>query len=235
MIEAAKRSGRAVSVGLIGNAAPIREIADRGVVPDVVTDQTSAHDPINGYLPSGWSVEEWIERTARRSRGHPGGRQALHGGASPRDLALRAKGAVAVDYGNNIRAMAREAGVADAFSYPGFLPRPTCGRCFASARGRFGGLRCQAIQTTSFAPMTRCANSFPTNPSLNSWLEKARAHVRFQACRHASAGSASASAIAWVLRSMNGRARRGFGADRDRARSYLDFGSVASPIARPRA
>src|SRR5262245_45166926 len=98
MIDAAKASGKPVSVGLIGNAAEIyREIVERGIVPDVVTDQTSAHDPINGYLPIGWSVEEWIERRERDPKGTAAAAKQSMAEQVRAILALRAKGAVTVD------------------------------------------------------------------------------------------------------------------------------------------
>src|SRR5438046_4599686 len=121
--EEAKRTGRALSVGLIGNCADVLpELARRGFVPDVLTDQTSAHDSLNGYIPLGLTVEqavalragapaEYVRRSVASIVAHV---QAI--------LALKRRGAVTFDYGNNIRAQARDAGVADAFEIPGFVP-----------------------------------------------------------------------------------------------------------------
>ncbi|MCV9916998.1 urocanate hydratase, partial [Burkholderia pseudomallei] len=123
MIDEAKRAGKPVSVGLLGNAADVfSEIVARGITPDCVTDQTSAHDPINGYLPQGWSVEQWREaqkvdpqsivKAAKQS-------MAVQVRAM---LALQERGAATLDYGNNIRQMALEMGVDNAFDFPGFVP-----------------------------------------------------------------------------------------------------------------
>lgn len=123
MIEEAKRTGKPVSVGLLGNAADVfTELVERGITPDCVTDQTSAHDPINGYLPQGWSVARWrdaqkvdprsIVQVAKQS-------MAVQVRAM---LTLQARGAATLDYGNNIRQMALEMGVENAFDFPGFVP-----------------------------------------------------------------------------------------------------------------
>ncbi len=123
IIEQANRDRKPVSVGLLGNAADIfPELVRRGIRPDAVTDQTSAHDPVNGYLPKGWSVSEWesrremdpkaVNRAARAS-------MAEHVRAM---LDFHRMGIPVVDYGNNIRQMALEEGVKDAFDFPGFVP-----------------------------------------------------------------------------------------------------------------
>src|SRR5439155_16609561 len=117
------REGKAVSVGLVGNAADVcSELVRRGITPDVVTDQTSAHDPLNGYLPQGWTLSQWREtaktnpeRVIRAAKAS----MAVHVRAM---LELQRRGAVALDYGNNIRQMAKDEGVADAFAIPGFVP-----------------------------------------------------------------------------------------------------------------
>ena len=112
-----------VSVGLLGNAADVcSELVARGITPDVVTDQTSAHDPLNGYLPRGWTIAEWRDRAKtdpeeviRAAKAS----MAVHVRAM---LELQKRGAAALDYGNNIRQMAKDAGVANAFDIPGFVP-----------------------------------------------------------------------------------------------------------------
>ncbi len=123
LIERATRERKAVSVGLLGNAAEVLpELLRRGVRPDAVTDQTSAHDPVNGYLPEGWTLERWdelrasdpraVETAARRS-------MAKHVEAM---LAFQKLGIPVFDYGNNIRQVALDEGVKDAFAFPGFVP-----------------------------------------------------------------------------------------------------------------
>jgi len=155
MIEQAGKTRKPVSVGLLGNAVDIfPELVRRGVRPDAVTDQTSAHDPINGYLPKGWTIAQWeqrrgsdpkaVDRAARVS-------MAEHVRAM---LAFHRLGIPVVDYGNNIRQMAFEEGVADAFDFPGFVPayiRPL----FCRGIGPFRWPRCRAIPRTSTAPTPR--------------------------------------------------------------------------------
>ena len=122
IIDTACAAKQAVSVGLIGNAADIfPELVRRGRTPDVVTDQTSAHDPAHGYLPVGWSIDEWRERQERDPNGTAQAAKLAMAGQVRAILELKAKGAIALDYGNNIRAMAQEVGVANAFDYPGFV------------------------------------------------------------------------------------------------------------------
>ena len=133
MVEEAKQSGTAVSVGLLGNAADVfAELVARGITPDVVTDQTSAHDPIHGYLPQGWSVAQW--RELQKSAPQEVNQAARHSMARQVEamLTLQARGAATLDYGNNIRQMALEEGVKNAFDFPGFVPA-YIRRC--SARG----------------------------------------------------------------------------------------------------
>src|SRR5262249_40300205 len=123
MIERACRERKALSVGVLGNAAEIvPELARRGIKPDAVTDQTSAHDPINGYLPAGWTLQQWQERRERDPKGVERAAKesmAVHVRAM---LDFCHRGVPVVDYGNNIRQMAKEMGVADAFDFPGFVP-----------------------------------------------------------------------------------------------------------------
>jgi urocanate hydratase len=230
MIEAAKQSGKPVSIGLIGNAAEVyREIADRGIVPDVVTDQTSAHDPVNGYLPIGWSVEEWIERRERDPKGTAEAAKRSMAEQVRAILAFRAKGAVTVDYGNNIRAMAKEMGVADAFSYPGFVEayvRPL----FCVGKGPFRWVALSGDPDDIYRTDAKVHELIPDDPSLNTWLDKARAHVRFQGLP---------SRICWL--GLGQRHRVGLAFNEMVAsgevsapivigRDHMDSGSVASPM-----
>ncbi|HYC14284.1 MAG TPA: urocanate hydratase, partial [Stellaceae bacterium] len=123
MISAAAKARKPVSVGLLGNAADIfPELVRRGVRPDVVTDQTSAHDPVNGYLPAGWSIAEWEERRARDPKGVAEAAKRSMAEQVKAMLAFHAMGVPTLDYGNNIRQMARDMGVEHAFDFPGFVP-----------------------------------------------------------------------------------------------------------------
>jgi urocanate hydratase len=229
MIDTARQSGQPVSVGLIGNAAEVyREIVDRGVVPDVVTDQTSAHDPINGYLPLGWSVEEWTERRERDPKGTAAAAKRSMAEQVRAILALRAKGAVTVDYGNNIRAMAKEMGVMDAFAYPGFVEgyvRPL----FCVGKGPFRWVALSGDPDDIYRTDDKVRELIPDDASLHAWLDKARTHVRFQGLP---------ARICWL--GLGERHRVGLAFNAMVAvgeisapivigRDHMDSGSVASP------
>jgi urocanate hydratase len=230
MIEAAKQSRKAVSVGLIGNAAEVyREILDRGVVPDVVTDQTSAHDPINGYLPSGWSVEEWVERRERDPKGTATAAKRSMAEQVRAILAFRAKGAITVDYGNNIRAMAKEMGVADAFAYPGFVEayvRPL----FCVGKGPFRWVALSGDPDDIYRTDDKVRELIPDDPSLHTWLGKARAHIRFQGlpARICWLGLGQRHRVGLAFNEMvaNGEVSAPIVIGRD----HMDSGSVASPM-----
>lgn len=135
--------GKAISIALLGNAAEVLpELVKRGVKPDLVTDQTSAHDLVNGYLPAGWSVERWKSAAADPAQ-HAALREAAAQSCATHVqamLAFQAMGIPTVDYGNNIRQVAFDAGVGNAFDFPASCP-PTCARCSAAARGRSVGWR----------------------------------------------------------------------------------------------
>lgn len=207
IVKQAGAEGRAVSVGLLGNAADVvQELVRRNITPDCLTDQTSAHDPLNGYLPQGWTMQAWREKrqsdpaavvaAARRS-------MAAHVRAM---LELKARGAATLDYGNNIRQVALEEGVANAFDFPGFVPayiRPL----FCEASARSAGPPFRAIRKTSTRPMPRSRNSFPTTSTCTTgWTWRASASPS-RACRRASAGWACATAPAWGWPSMRWCAR----------------------------
>jgi urocanate hydratase len=188
MIERSSAEKKPLSVGLLGNAADVfPELVRRGVRPDVVTDQTSAHDPINGYLPKGWSLADWenrrasdprrVEREAKRS-------MAEHVRAM---LEFHKRGIPTVDYGNNIRQMAKDEGVANAFDFPGFVPayiRPMF------CRG-IGPFRWAALSgdPTSFARRL-VKELFPGDAHLHHWLDMAGADRV----------SGVAGAICWLAR-----------------------------------
>jgi urocanate hydratase len=230
MIEAACRAGDAVSVGLVGNAAEVyRQILERGVVPDVVTDQTSAHDPINGYLPMGWSVAEWNDRRERDPKGTAEAAKRSMADQVRSILTFKKRGAIAVDYGNNIRAMAKEMGVADAFDYPGFVEayvRPL----FCVGKGPFRWVALSGDPEDIYRTDEKVRELIPDDPFLHNWLDRARAHVRFQGLP---------SRICWLGLGQRHRvgvafnemvARGELSAPVVIGRDHMDSGSVASPM-----
>ena len=225
----AAAAGRAESIALVGNAAEIEpELVRRGERFDVVTDQTSAHDALNGYVPAGVSVAEAAD-LRRRSPGEYVDRAMASMADHVRAiLAFQAAGSVAFDYGNNIRAQAQEAGVANAFDFPGFVPafiRPL----FCEGKGPFRWAALSGdpadIATTDRAIL----ELFPENASLRRWIEMAQARVPFQGLP---------ARICWLGYGERARAGLAFNelvrsgavaAPVVIGRDHLDAGSVASP------
>ena len=228
-IEAAKASGKPVSVGLLGNAADVfEELVRRGVRPDIVTDQTSAHDPVHGYLPSGWTVERWeaaqqsapgeVEHAARAS-------MARHVHAM---LDFHRQGIPTLDYGNNIRQFAKEEGVADAFDFPGFVPayiRPL----FCRGIGPFRWAALSGDPEDIFRTDQRVKELIPDDPHLHHWLDMAKERIAFQGlpARICWLGLGQRARIGLALNEMvaNGEVKAPIVIGRD----HLDSGSVASP------
>ncbi|HEY8610986.1 MAG TPA: urocanate hydratase [Roseomonas sp.] len=229
MIGTACIEKRAVSVGLLGNAAEVfPELVRRGVVPDIVTDQTSAHDPSNGYLPAGWTLEEWhakresdpkaVAAAAKRS-------MVAHVQAM---LDLKRMGAVVMDYGNNIRQMARDEGLQDAFGFPGFVPayiRPL----FCKGIGPFRWAALSGDPEDIRRTDAKVREVIPDDPHLHRWLDMAQARIAFQGLP---------ARICWV--GLGQRHRLGLAFNEMVAkgelsapvvigRDHLDSGSVASP------
>jgi urocanate hydratase len=228
-MEEARSTGRPVSVGLLGNAADVfGELARRGITPDAVTDQTSAHDPIHGYLPQGWTLAEWRDRQRSdpASIVEPAKRSMA---AQVRAmLALRARGAAVFDYGNNLRQMAKDAGVADAFAFPGFVPayvRPL----FCRGYGPFRWVALSGDPADIARTDAKVKELVPGDPHLHRWLDLARERIAFQGLP---------ARICWV--GVKDRYRLGL-AFNEMVRSgelsapivigrdHLDTGSVASP------
>jgi urocanate hydratase len=223
------REGGALSVGLLGNAADVcSELVRRGVTPDVVTDQTSAHDPLNGYLPQGWTLSEWRERAKTEpARVVEAAKQsmAVHVRAM---LALQERGAVALDYGNNIRQVAKDAGVANAFDIPGFVPayiRPL----FCEGIGPFRWAALSGDPADIARTDAKVKELCPDNPQLHRWLDLAQKRIAFQGLP---------ARICWL--GLKDRARVGLAFNDMVAsgelkapvvigRDHLDSGSVASP------
>jgi len=226
---AARREKRPLSVALVGNAADVLpEIARRGIVPDLLTDQTSAHDTLNGYVPAGIPYEEAL--ALRRSDPAKYIRKAkesiiVHVKAM---LELKRKGAVTFDYGNNIRGEAFANGVEDAFEIPGFVPeyiRPL----FFDGKGPFRWVALSGDPEDIYTTDRAVIETFPNNGPLKRWIEKARAKVHFQGLP---------SRICWLgygERARMGKifndlvARGQLKAPIVIGRDHLDCGSVASP------
>lgn len=163
-----------------------------------MTDQTSAHDPGHGYLPIGWSVAEWQDRQARELAGTAEAAKRAMAEQVRAILAFKAAGAVALDYGNNIRAMAKEQGVADAFDYPGFVEayvRPL----FCVGKGPFRWVALSGDPEDIYRTDAKVRELIPDDPVLHNWLDKARAHIRFQGLpsRICWLASASATGSGW--------------------------------------
>ncbi len=229
VIEVAQREGRAISVGLLGNAADVfPEIVERGVRPDLVTDQTSAHDPTNGYLPQGWTLAEWgekretapkeVERAARRS-------MKIHVQAM---LDFWHAGIPTVDYGNNIRQVAFEEGLHNAFDFPGFVPayiRPL----FCRGVGPFRWVALSGDPEDIYKTDRKVKELIPNDPHLHHWLDMAQDKIAFQGLP---------ARICWVGLGQRDRLGLAFNemvANNELSgpvvigRDHLDSGSVASP------
>jgi urocanate hydratase len=228
-LDEARRSGRAVSVGLLGNAAEaVPEIVRRGLRPDLVTDQTSAHDPAHGYLPAGWTWEQYRERGERDPRATAEEARRSIAAHVRAMLALRKSGVPVFDYGNNIRQEAFNAGVREAFDFPGFVPayvRPL----FCRGVGPFRWVALSGDPEDIYRTDRKVKELIPDNPSLHNWLDLAKGRIRFQGLP---------ARICWV--GLADRARLGLAFNDMVAggelqapivigRDHLDSGSVASP------
>jgi len=229
LLEQSFKDKKALSIGLLGNAADLLpEMVKRGVRPDLVTDQTSAHDPVNGYLPSGWTVAEWeekrvsdpaaVEAAARKS-------MAVHVQAM---LDFHAMGIPTVDYGNNIRQVAFDEGVKNAFDFPGFVPayiRPL----FCRGVGPFRWVALSGDPEDIRKTDEAMKKLFPDNACLHRWLDMAGERIAFQGLP---------ARICWI--GLGDRHRAGLMFNEMVAsgelkapivigRDHLDSGSVASP------
>ena len=229
LIEDAGRTGNPISVGLLGNAADVLpEMVRRGIRPDLVTDQTSAHDLINGYLPSGWTVAEWEDKRVSDPDSVAAAARTSIVEHVEAMLAFQAMGIPTTDYGNNIRQVAFDAGVANAFDFPGFVPayiRPLFCRGIGPFRWAALTGDPEDIRKTD-AAMKRL---FPDNAGLHRWLEMAGENIAFQGLP---------ARICWI--GLGNRHRAGLMFNEMVAsgelsgpivigRDHLDSGSVASP------
>ncbi len=225
----AKEKGIPKSIGLLGNAAEIHpEIIKRGIVPDLVTDQTSAHDALNGYVPAGLSLEEALELRRKDSKEYI--RRAMESmGVHVRAmLEFQKMGSVVFDYGNNIRAQAFQAGVKEAFNYPGFVPafiRPL----FCEGKGPFRWAALSGEPEDIYKTDEAILREFPDDASLARWIRLARERVKFQGlpARICWLGYGQRARIGKVFNDMvaKGKLKAPIVIGRD----HLDSGSVASP------
>lgn len=229
IVERAHNAGKAVSVGVLGNAAEVfPDLVERGIRPDAVTDQTSAHDPLNGYLPAGWTLEEWEERKQRDPAGTIEAAKksmAVHVRAM---LDFQKMGVPTLDYGNNIRQMAKDMGVDNAFDFPGFVPayiRPL----FCRGVGPFRWAALSGDPEDIYRTDQRVKELMPDDKHLHNWLDMARERIKFQGLP---------ARICWV--GLGDRHRLGLAFNEMVAkgevkapivigRDHLDSGSVASP------
>jgi len=229
MISKSCADKKPLSIGLLGNAAEIfPELLARGVRPDAVTDQTSAHDPINGYLPTGWSLADWQARRESDPAGVAKAAKASMAVQVRAMLGFHRAGVPTVDYGNNIRQMAKEEGVADAFDFPGFVPayiRPL----FCRGVGPFRWAALSGDPEDIYRTDARVKELMPHDAHLHHWLDMAREKIKFQGLP---------ARICWV--GLGDRHRLGLAFNEMVAsgelkaplvigRDHLDSGSVASP------
>ncbi|MCH7781892.1 urocanate hydratase [candidate division KSB1 bacterium] len=228
-IEAAKSKKEALSVGLLGNAADVLpELLKRGLLPDIVTDQTSAHDTLNGYVPHGISYEEAIEL---RSNDHGKYIQMAQESIVAHVKALlefQRKGAKVFDYGNNIRGEAKANGLNNAFDIPGFVPefiRPL----FCEGKGPFRWVALSGEPEDIYTTDEALLKTFPENKSLKRWITKAQKYVKFQGLpsRICWLGYGERAKMGKVFNDLvkNGEVKAPIVIGRD----HLDTGSVASP------
>ncbi|MGO4713020.1 urocanate hydratase [Bradyrhizobium sp. 2TAF24] len=229
IIEKACKDNKPVSVGLLGNAAEIfPELVRLGIKPDVVTDQTSAHDPINGYLPKGWTLAEWeAKRETDPKAVNAASRRSMveHVQAM---LDFHKMGVPTLDYGNNIRQMAKEEGLENAFDFPGFVPayiRPL----FCRGVGPFRWAALSGDPEDIYKTDAKVKELLPDNKHLHNWLDMARERIKFQGlpARICWVGLGDRHRIGMAFNEMVARGE--LKAPIVIGRDHLDSGSVASP------
>ena len=224
-----ERATEPTSVGLLGNAAElVPEMLARNIRPDAITDQTSAHDPVNGYLPIGWTVAQWDERRVRDPEGTAAAGRVSMARHVEALLGYRALGVPVFDYGNNVRQEALDAGVEHAFDLPGFVPvyiRPL----FCRGIGPFRWVALSGDPEDIYRTDVRVKELIPDDPDLHGWLDLARERIAFQGLP---------ARICWVGLGQRHRLGLAFnemvrngeiGAPIVIGRDHLDSGSVASP------
>ncbi len=222
-------AGEVKSVGLLGNAADIfPELVKRGVRPDLVTDQTSAHDPINGYLPQGWTMAEWIEKRESNPKTVEKAARASMKVQVAAMCEFHDMGIPTVDYGNNIRQMALEEGLENAFDFPGFVPayiRPL----FCRGVGPFRWVALSGDPEDIYKTDQKVKELMPDDKHLHNWLDMARERISFQGlpARICWVGLGDRHRLGMAFNEMvkNGELKAPVVIGRD----HLDAGSVASP------
>ncbi len=229
IIQKSTAAAEPVSVGLLGNAAELLpDMIKRGIRPDAVTDQTSAHDPANGYLPIGWTVEEWIEARKTdpdRVAAEASRSMAVHVRAM---LEFQQDGVPTFDYGNNIRQVALDQGVENAFDFPGFVPayvRPL----FCRGVGPFRWVALSGDPEDIYRTDEKVKELIPDDDHLHNWLDQAREKIHFQGlpARICWVGLGQRHRLGLAFNEMvkNGELKAPVVIGRD----HLDSGSVASP------
>jgi urocanate hydratase len=225
----AKEKGQAISIGVVGNAADFfKYVLDKGIIPDLVTDQTSAHDPLNGYVPSGMTFEEAQKLKIANSSKYTDLSYETMGRHVECMISFQNKGAHVFDYGNNLRAGAERAGIKNSFSFPGFVPayiRPL----FCEGSGPFRWVALSGDPEDIRVTDEALKNLFPENTSMINWLNKAQEMIQFQGLP---------SRICWLKYGDREKAALLFNKlVREKkvkapiviGRDHLDCGSVASP------
>jgi len=229
ILEDSRRQGKPVSVGLLGNACEVLpELLRRGIKPDAVTDQTSAHDPVNGYLPGGWSLEKWDRLRAQDPKQVAAEARTSMARHVEAMLEFKRMGIPVFDYGNNLRQVAFDEGVKDAFAFPGFVPayiRPL----FCRGIGPFRWAALSGDPEDIYRTDAKVKELLPNDAHLHNWMDMARERIQFQGLP---------ARICWV--GLGERHRLGLAFNEMVARGelrapivigrdHLDSGSVASP------
>ncbi len=228
-IERASEAKKPISIGLLGNAAEIvPEMVRRGIRPDMVTDQTSAHDPVNGYLPIDWTLDEWERKRETDPKGVEAAAKKSMKVHVEAMLAFWNGGVPTLDYGNNIRQMAKDEGLENAFDFPGFVPtyiRPL----FCRGIGPFRWAALSGDPEDIYKTDAKVKEIIPDNPHLHNWLDMARERIHFQGlpARICWVGLGERHKLGRAFNEMiaNGELKAPIVIGRD----HLDSGSVASP------
>ena len=230
LVLGARDRGEPLSVGLVGNCAEVMpELVRRGVVPDVLTDQTAAHDPLNGYIPAGMTLEAAAELRVADPQAYLRSSRASIRTHCEAMVELMRRGAITFDYGNNLRGEARDAGFADAFAFPGFVPayvRPL----FCQGKGPFRWVALSGDPEDIYRTDRLVLELFPEDAHLRRWIDMAQKKVHFQGlpARICWLGQGERAAFGVALNELVARGE--VSAPIVIGRDHLDTGSVASPF-----